>query len=43
MQNDKFPSKDGLTKAFHKTIWDEVKEIFVDSGRKAKEKRHLSK
>ena len=37
MQNDKSPSNDGLTKEFYKTLWGELKEIFVDSVRKAKE------
>ena len=42
MQNDKSPGNDGLTKEFYKTFWDELKEIFVNSIRKAKETRLLS-
>ena len=42
MQNDKSPSNDGLTKEFQEKIWDELIEIFVDSGPEFKEKGHLS-
>ena len=31
MQNDKSQGNDGLTKEFHETFLDEMKEIFVDS------------
>ena len=42
MQNDKYMGNYGLTKEFHETFWNELKEIFVDSVREAKEKRNLS-
>ena len=42
MQNDKSPGNDGLTKKFHETFWNELKEIVVDSVLEAKEKGHLS-
>ena len=42
MQNDKSPGNDGLTKEFHETFWDDLKEIFVNSLREAKEIGHLS-
>ena len=42
MQNDKSPGNDGLTKEFYETFWDDLKEIFVDSVREAKEIGHLS-
>ena len=42
MQNDKSPENDGLTKEFCENFWDELKEIFVNSGREAKEIGHLS-
>ena len=37
MQNDKYPINNDVTKDFHETIWDELKEIFVDSVKEAKE------
>ena len=42
MQNDKSRGNDGLTKEFYETFWDELKEIFVNSVRQAKEVGHLS-
>ena len=42
MQNDKYPGNDGFTKGFYETFWDELKEIFVNSVREAKEIGHLS-
>ena len=42
MQNDKSPGNDGLTKEFYETFWDDLKEIFVNSVREAKEIGHLS-
>lgn len=30
MENDKSQGNDGLTKEFHETFWDELKESFVD-------------
>ena len=42
MQNDKSPGNDGLTKEFYETFWNDLKEIFVDSVREAKEIGHLS-
>ena len=42
MQNDKSPRNDGLTKEFYETFWDDLKEIFVNSVREAKEIGHLS-
>ena len=42
MQNDKSSGNDGLAKEFYKTFWDELKEIFVNSVRKAKETGLLS-
>ena len=42
MQNDKTPGNDGLTKEFHETFWNELKEIFIDSVSETKEKGHLS-
>ena len=41
MQDDKSPGNDGLTKKFYETIWNELKEIFVDSVLEDKEKGHL--
>ena len=40
MQNGKSPGKDGLTKQIYKNFWDELKEIFVDSLKEAKEIGH---
>ena len=42
MQSDKSHGKDGLTKEFYETFWDELKEIFVNSVKEAKETGHLS-
>ena len=42
MQNDKSPRNDGLTKKFYENFWDDIKEIFLNSGREAKEIGHLS-
>ena len=42
MQNDKSPGNDGLTKEFFETFWDDLKEVFVNSVREAKEIVHLS-
>ena len=42
MQNDKSSGNDGLTKEFHETFWSELKEIFIDSVSKTKEKGYLS-
>ena len=42
MQNNKSPTKDGLTKEFYETLWNELKEIFIDSVSETKEKEHLS-
>ena len=42
MKNDKSPDNGGLTKEFYKTVWIELKDIFVDSVLEAKGKGHLS-
>ena len=42
MQSDKSSGNDGLTKEFYETFCDELKEIFVNSEREAKEIGHLS-
>ena len=42
MQNAKSPGNDGLAKECHETFWDDLKEIFVNSLRDAKEIGHLS-
>ena len=42
MQNDKSPGSNGLTKEFYETFWNELKESFIDSVSKTKEKGHLS-
>ena len=42
MQNAKSPGNDGLTKECHETFWDDLKEIFVNSLRDAKDIGHLS-
>ena len=42
MQNDKSLENDGMTKEFYETFYDELKEIFVNSVREAKEIGHLS-
>ena len=42
MQNDKSQGNDGLTKEFYETIWNELKEIFIDPVLETKEKGHLS-
>ena len=42
MQNDKSPGNDGLTKEFCETFWYDLKELFVNSVREAKEIGHLS-
>ena len=42
MQNDKYPVNNDVKKDFYETIWDELKEIFVDSVKEAKEIGHLS-
>ena len=38
MENDKSPSNDGLTKEFHETFCNQLKEIFVSSVSEAKKK-----
>ena len=40
MQNDKSSWNNGLTKEFYEIFWDELKEIFVNSIREAKEIGH---
>ena len=40
MQNDKSLGNDGLTKEFYEIFWDDLKEIFVNSIREAKEIGH---
>ena len=42
MQNDKSPRNDGFTNEFYETFWDNLKKIFVNSVREAKEIGHLS-
>ena len=42
MQSNKSPGNDGLTKAFYKTFYTELKKIFLYSVSEAKEKRILS-
>ena len=42
MQNNKSPTKDGLTREFYETLWNELKKIFIDSVSETKEKEHLS-
>ena len=42
MQNEKSPGNDGLTKEFYETFWDDLKDIFGNSVREAKEIGHLS-
>ena len=42
MQSDKSSGNDGSTKEFYETFWNKLKEIFVDSLSKAKEKVHSS-
>ena len=41
MSNNKSPGNDDLKKEFFETLWNELKEIFVDSLLEAKEKGHL--
>ena len=40
MQNNKTPGNDGLTKEFYETFWNEIKNPFVNSIMKAREKRN---
>ena len=42
MKSNKSPDKNGLTKEFYETIWNELIQIFVDSVLENKEKGHLS-
>ena len=42
MPNNRSPGNDDLTKEFYETFWDDLKEIFVNSVREAKEIGHLS-
>ena len=42
MENNKSLGNDGFTKIFFETFLEELKEIFVDPVREAKEKQHLS-
>ena len=42
MQNNKTPDKDGLTKEFYETFWNEIKYVFLKSLKQAKEKGQLS-
>ena len=42
MQNDKSPGNDDLTKELYETFLDDLKEIFVDSVKEAKEIGQLS-
>lgn len=40
-KQDKSPDNEGLTKEFYETFWEELKKIFVDSVKEAKEKGRL--
>ena len=42
MQSDKSPGNDGLIKEFYETLWNKLKDIFVDSVSEAKERGNLS-
>ena len=42
MQNKKFPGKDGLTKEFHETFWNETKTPFMNSIVEARKEKKLS-
>ena len=42
MQNNEAPGNDGPTKIFHEGFWDEIKEFFIASVTKAKNKGELS-
>ena len=41
MQNNKSPGKDGLTKEFYETFWNEIKHPFMNSIMEAREKKKL--
>ena len=38
--NNKSPDNDRLTREFHETFWDELKDCFINSIRLAYQKRH---
>ena len=40
MQNNKSPGNDRLTKEFHETFWNEIKNPFMNSITEAREKRN---
>ena len=42
MQNNKTPGNDRLTKEFYKTFCNEIKYVFLNSLKQAKEKSQLS-
>ena len=42
MQNDKSPSRDGLTKEVYETFWNKLDKIFIDSVSETTEKGYLS-
>ena len=42
MQKDKSPGNDGFTKEFYETIWNHLRQIFIDSVSETKEEGHFS-
>ena len=42
MQNNKSPGNDGLTKEFFVTFWEDINDVFLNSGRTAKLKKGIN-
>ena len=42
MPSNKTPGNDGLSKEFYETFWDEIKDVFLNSVKEAKEIGSLS-
>ena len=42
MKNAQYPGKDGVTKEFYVTFWDDIKATFISSLKQAKERKELS-